>query len=171
MKSSASLEKQMRNRVEALKQEVLGSTETQHSIQYLKREVDTNRELYTSLLQRYKEVDVASGVGANNVFVVDKAELPGSPIFARLSRALVLALFFGLGAGFATAFVLERLDDKIRSPEQLELISGLSVLGVIPKARIVEQELRRSSIRRSPKPTAPCVRPCCSRRRTVCPRH
>lgn len=147
-KSSVSLENQMRSRVEALKQEVLDLQK--RSVQYniLKREVDTNQELYTSLLQRYKEVDVASGVGANNVFVVDKAELPGSPSSPRLTRALVMALFFGLAAGFATAFVLERLDDKIRSPEQLELSSGLSVLGVIPKASIVEQELRdpRSAI-------------------------
>ena len=70
------------------------------SIQYniLKREVDTNRELYTSLLQRYKEVDVASGVGSNNVFVVDKAELPGSPSSPNLSRALVMALMLGLAS-------------------------------------------------------------------------
>ena len=64
-----------------LKKEVLDLQK--RSIQYniLKREVDTNRELYTSLLQRYKEVDVAAGVGANNVFVVDRA-MPGSPVLA-----------------------------------------------------------------------------------------
>ena len=89
----------------------------------MKREVDTNRELYTSLLQRYKEVDVASGVGANNVFVVDRATLPGSPSSPQLSRALLMALILGLGAGFGVAYILERLDDKIRSVEQLELIS------------------------------------------------
>ena len=62
----------MQQRVTDLKKEVLGLQ--QRSIEYniLKREVDTNRELYTSLLQRYKEVDVASGVGSNNVFVVDR---------------------------------------------------------------------------------------------------
>ena len=130
----------MRNRVEALKQEVLDLQKRSIEYNILKREVDTNRELYTSLLQRYKEVDVASGVGANNVFVVDKAELPGSPISPQLSRALVMALVFGLAAGFATAYVLERLDDKIRSAEQVELSSGLSVLGVIPKASIVEED-------------------------------
>ncbi len=50
-------------------------------IQYniLKREVDTNRSLYEGLLQRQKEVDIAGGVGANNVFIVDKAEIPKFP--------------------------------------------------------------------------------------------
>ena len=71
--ASLAQEKEMRNRIETLKADVLDLQK--RSIQYniLKREVDTNRELYTSLLQRYKEVDVASGVGANNVFVVDRA--------------------------------------------------------------------------------------------------
>ena len=56
------------------------------SIQYniLKREVDTNRELYGSLLQRYKEVDVASGVGTNNIFVVDAAQTAWGAVVAQL---------------------------------------------------------------------------------------
>src|SRR6185312_249128 len=77
--ASLAQEKELRGRIETLKADVLDLQK--RSIQYniLKREVDTNRELYTSLLQRYKEVDVASGVGANNVFVVDKARRPGGP--------------------------------------------------------------------------------------------
>jgi uncharacterized protein involved in exopolysaccharide biosynthesis len=84
------------------------------SIQYniLKREVDTNRELYTSLLQRYKEVEVASGVGANNIFVVDKAQLPTSPSSPNLPRALTLSLLLGLGAGCAAGYGLELLDER-----------------------------------------------------------
>ena len=145
--SSLAQEEEMKKRVETLKQEVLDLQK--RSIQYniLKREVDTNRELYTSLLQRYKEVDVASGVGANNVFVVDRALLPGSPSSPQLFRALLLALILGLAAGFGLAYVLERLDDKIRSVEQLELISSLPTLGVIPNISDVELGTRRSSIR------------------------
>ena len=130
--SSLTLEKKMQQRVTDLKKEVLGLQ--QRSIEYniLKREVDTNRELYTSLLQRYKEVDVASGVGSNNVFVVDRANQPSSPSSPNLRRALTLALVFGLGIGLATAYALERLDDKIKTPEQVELHSGIALLGVIP---------------------------------------
>src|SRR6476620_4438527 len=111
--STLAQEKIMRQRVENLKQEVLDLQK--RSIQYniLKREVDTNRELYTSLLQRYKEVDVASGVGSNNVFVVDKAGLPGSPSSPNIPRALMLSLLLGLGAGCAAGYGLELLDDKV----------------------------------------------------------
>ena len=138
--ASLAQEEEMRKRVETLKQEVLDLQK--RSIQYniIKREVDTNRDLYTSLLQRYKEVDVASGVGANNVFVVDRAGLPGGPSSPDLSRALLMSLLFGLGAGLATAYRLERLDNKVRSVEQLELASGLTTLGVIPNVSHVEEQ-------------------------------
>ena len=105
--ASLAQEKEMRNRIETLKADVLDLQK--RSIQYniLKREVDTNRELYTSLLQRYKEVDVASGVGANNVFVIDRAGLGGlsSP---GLFRAILMSLALGLGAGLGAAYLLER---------------------------------------------------------------
>ena len=131
--SSLSQEAEMKKRIETLREEALDLQK--RSIQYniLKREVDTNRTLYDSLLQRSKEVDVAGGVGANNVFVVDRAEVPGAPSSPQLSRSLLLSLLFGLGAGVVAAYVLERLDDTITSPEEIERITGLPTLGIIPK--------------------------------------
>jgi succinoglycan biosynthesis transport protein ExoP len=139
--SSLALEKEMQDRITKLKQEVLDLQN--RSIQYniLKREVDTNRDLYANLLQRFKEVDVASGVVANNVFVVDRAIVPNAPSTPNLRRALMMALLLGLGAGVGAAYVLERLDDKIRAPEQLEVATGLSTLGIIPKVTEVDNEL------------------------------
>jgi succinoglycan biosynthesis transport protein ExoP len=140
--ASLAQEKDMQKRVADMKRDLLDLQE--RSIQYniLKREADTNRDLYASLLQRYKEVDVASGVGANNVFVVDHAGLPGSPSSPNLRRALTMSLILGLAAGLAAAYGLERIDTKISSPEQIELVSGLPILGVIPKTRRLEEELR-----------------------------
>lgn len=139
--SSLAQENDTKARIETLRQDVLDLQK--RSIQYniVRREVDTNRELYTSLLQRYKEVDVASGVGANNVFVVDQAQLPGDPSSPNLLRALRLAFFLGLGSALGLAYLLEILDDKVRSPEQAEQVSGLALLGVIPKVGNVDEEL------------------------------
>jgi succinoglycan biosynthesis transport protein ExoP len=133
-------EKAAQERVDALKKEVLDLQKRSVEYNILKREVDTNRDLYTSLLQRYKEVDVASGVGTNNVFVVDKAGLPGSPSSPNLSRALMLALSLGLVAGCAAAYAREVIDDKVRTPEKVESITGLPLLGIIPKVRKVDDE-------------------------------
>jgi capsular exopolysaccharide synthesis family protein len=133
-------ETEARTSVDQIKKELLQLQK--QSVQYnmAKREVDTNRELYTSLLQRYKEVDVASGATANNVFIAEKAML-GAPSSESLLRSLLKALALGLGLGVVVAMLLEYLDDKIRTAEQVESITGLSVLGAVPKVRRVENQL------------------------------
>jgi polysaccharide biosynthesis transport protein len=109
----------------------------------LKRETDTNRTLYDALLQRYKAVGVDSGVGTNNISVVDVAQPEGkiSPSLKKnLSWALVLALI-----GSATAvYVLEHLDDTFKTPEDVEQTLGVPVLGLtplLPKTITMEQAL------------------------------
>jgi len=141
--SSLGQETEMKKRIETLREEALDLQ--RRSIQYniLKREVETNRSLYDGLLQRSKEVEVAGGAGANNIFVVDRAELPGAPSSPQLSRGLLLSLLFGLGAGVLGAYVLERLDDTITSSAESERITGLPTLGIIPKvtgAEVIETE-------------------------------
>jgi polysaccharide biosynthesis transport protein len=130
--AAASQEAETAKQVEKLRGEVLDLQK--RSIQYnnLKRDVDTNRTLYNSLLQRFKEVDIAAGIGANNIFVIDKAALPGAPSSPKMMRALIMYLAFGLGLGLGAAFLLERLDDSIRSAEEVERITGLTTLGIIP---------------------------------------
>lgn len=130
--ASLNQEAEMLQRIEILRTEVLELQKK--SIQYniLKREVDTNRSLYLSLLQRYKEVDIAGGASSNNVLVVDKAHLPSAPSEPILSRALLLSLFLGLGSGLGLAFLLEKIDDRIRSADELEQLSNLTTLGIIP---------------------------------------
>lgn len=103
------------------------------SIQYniFKREVDTNRQLYDGLLQRYKEIGVAAGVTNNNISVVDRAQ-PGSKYKPSLARNLALGLAMGLMLGVLLALGFEYLDDTLKAPEDIEKQLGLSVLGVIP---------------------------------------
>ena len=103
------------------------------SIQYniFKREVDTNRQLYDGLLQRYKEIGVAAGVSNNNISVVDAAQ-PGSKYKPSITRNLALGLLAGLMLGVLLALAFEYLDDTLKAPEDVEKQLGLSVLGVIP---------------------------------------
>jgi polysaccharide biosynthesis transport protein len=116
------------------------------SIQYniLKREVDTNRQLYDGLLQRYKEIGVAGGVGTNNISIVDKATMPGSPRSPNLPLNVVLGLAAGLLLGCLMALGLDYLDDSFKAPEDIERELGLSVIGVVPKPQAgttIEEEL------------------------------
>ncbi|ADH90500.1 capsular exopolysaccharide family [Ancylobacter novellus DSM 506] len=132
--SSVNQEAQMRQRIDELRADVLDLQKK--SVQYgiLQREAETNRNLYNDLLQRYKEVDVASGVGTNNVFIVDRALPPNSPSHPRILLIAAGSLFLGLLAGFGSANLIELLDDRIRTPEDAEKSTGLPILGIIPKA-------------------------------------
>jgi len=106
----------------------------QRSIQFntLKREVDTNRQLYDGLLQRYKEVGVAGGVGTNNISIIDKAEIPQYPFKPRLVLNTVIASVVGLFGGVLLAFLFDALDKSIK-PEKLERLTGIPALGMIPR--------------------------------------
>ena len=130
---SLNQENEMKKRIETLRTDALDLQKRSIEYNILKREVDTNRSLYDGLLQRYKQVDIAGGVGANNVFVVDAATLPGAPSSPKMSRALLIAGALGLAAGLAAALVLEHLDDTLRSPEEVERALGYATLGIIPK--------------------------------------
>ncbi len=105
------------------------------SIQYniLKREVDTNRELYDGLLQRFKEVGVAGDVRSNNISIIDRAEVPNWRFKPNLALNLAIGLLLGGMLGVLMAFLLEFLDDTIKTPEDVEQKLKLPVLGVIPE--------------------------------------
>lgn len=96
------------------------------------READTNRELYDALLQRYKEIGVAGTVDPSNVVIVDDAKLPETPSSPNMVLNIFVALIAGVGGGFFLVFVLEQLDDAIRSPADIENRLGLPILGIAP---------------------------------------
>lgn len=126
----------LRTNLDRMKQEVLALQGRSIQFNILRRETDTNRQLYDGLLQRYKEVGVAAGVGTNNISVVDEAKVPSHPYKPDMWSNALLALVLGLLGGVGLAFLFEHLDDTVRRPEDLEKLLGLPVLGVIPMTRL-----------------------------------
>jgi capsular exopolysaccharide synthesis family protein len=110
------------------------------SIEYniLKREVDTNRQQYEGLLQRFKEVGLAGGVGTNNISIVDRAEVPGGPFKPSLATNVQAGLLLGLILGVLLALLIEYLDDTVKIPEDVERKLRMPLLGVIPKLKVTE---------------------------------
>ncbi len=104
------------------------------SIQYrvLKREVDTNKELYQGLLQRLKEAGVAAGLRSSNIRIADPAVVPRLAAAPNKSRSLALALVLGVLLSIGVALVAEVLDNTIKSAEDVVTHLGLPALGVIP---------------------------------------
>jgi capsular exopolysaccharide synthesis family protein len=115
----------------------------QRAIQYniLKREADTNKELYKGLLQRMKEAGVSAGITASNIQVVDQAEMPTKPFKPNKRLNLLLAAVVGLFLGVGLAFFLEHLDDTIKTPEDLQNLIRLPSFGIVPEGAYERRRL------------------------------
>ena len=114
------------------KQEANKLNESAIEYSLLKRDVDTNRQLYEGLLEKLKEAGVAAGLKSNNFRIVDSARPPQFPVEPNIPRNLLFAALLGLASGVGLAFLLEGLDNTVRTTEQAQLISGVASLGMIP---------------------------------------
>src|ERR1700704_2443383 len=124
------------------KQKQLANKLNESAIEYslLRRDVDSNRQLYEGLLEKLKEAGVSAGLKSNNFRIVDSARVPNSPIEPNVPRNLGFALVLGLTSGIGLAFLLEGLDNTVRTTEQAQIISGLAPLGMIPLGSKVSRE-------------------------------
>jgi len=125
-------ENMLRDALEKQKQEANELNESGIEYSMLKRDVETNRSLYENLLEKLKEAGVSAGLHSNYFRIVDTARPPQVPASPNVPRNLGFALVLGLASGVGLAFVIEGLDNTVRTPEQAQAISGLPSLGMIP---------------------------------------
>lgn len=108
--------------------------EGEKAIQYniLKREVDTNRQLYEAMLQQMKESSIAAAMRASNIRVLDAAKPPARPYKPNARRSSALGMLAGLLLGAAFILARDRLDRTIQQPGDAHLHLSIAELGVIP---------------------------------------
>ena len=122
----------LRAAFEAQKEEANKLNEKAVDYNILKRDYETNRKLYEELLEKLKQAGVSAGLKSSNIRVVDAARVPDSPASPNIPRNIELSLLLGTLGGIGLAFVLEALDTTVRTPEQVEIVSALPSLGIIP---------------------------------------
>lgn len=130
--TSLARENMLHGALDKQKQEANKLNESAIEYSLLKRDVESNRTLYEGLLEKLKEAGVTAGLKSNNIRPVDKARVPTEPSEPNVPRNLAFALALGLTTGLGLAFLLEGMDNTVRTPEQAQLISGLPSLGMIP---------------------------------------
>jgi capsular exopolysaccharide synthesis family protein len=128
-------EEDLRRRLASGRGEALDANEKLGRYEELKRAVETNRQFYDTLMSRAKEESMTQQLQGVQVFTLEPAEAPTEPDGPRTARTVLLSLIVGLVGAVGMAFFVEYLDNTVRSPEDLEVKTGLPVIGVIPLAR------------------------------------
>lgn len=102
----------------------------------LERDAATNQTMFTGLLQRTRETDIAADLRASNIRIVDAAEVPRAPSSPNLRKNARFALGGGLALALAVAFFFEYLDNRIKQPEEIKKVLGLPFLGMVPAFKV-----------------------------------
>jgi len=130
--AAAQRESMLNDAMEKQKQEANQLNESAIEYNLLKRDVEGNRTLYEGLLEKLKEAGVTSSLRSNNFRTVDVARVPTAPAEPNVPRNLAFGLALGLTTGIGLGFLLEGIDNTVRTPEQAQAISSLPSLGMIP---------------------------------------
>ncbi|MFY9801513.1 MAG: exopolysaccharide transport family protein, partial [Candidatus Acidiferrales bacterium] len=128
-----------RSHVELL-QEALDKQKTEANdlaeklVQYhiLQHDAESNKQLYDGLLQKLKEAGITAGLRSSNIRVVDPALAPTTPARPQKARNILLSFLVGLVGGVGLALFREYLDNTVKSPDDIEALTGLPSLAVVP---------------------------------------
>jgi succinoglycan biosynthesis transport protein ExoP len=111
------------------------------------REFESNRTLYEGLLQRLRTAGVEAGLESLEIDVVDQARAPAAPTLQPKTTIIATMLAVGLLLGIILAFLLENLDTGLRSIAEIEALTQLPSLAIVPR-------MKRSSTESNPALTA-----------------
>ncbi|HXW57269.1 MAG TPA: polysaccharide biosynthesis tyrosine autokinase [Candidatus Cybelea sp.] len=98
----------------------------------LQHDADANKQLYNGLLEKLKEAGISAGLRSSNIRVVDPALAPTIPSRPQKTRNISLAFVVGLIGGVGLALFREYLDNTVKSPDDIETLTGLPSLAVVP---------------------------------------
>jgi len=134
----------------------LNERATQYKI--MAREVETNKQIYQSLLERAKEIESMAGVSSSNIQAVDKALAPLLPHKPRMGRNMLLAIVVGLLGGICLAFFVEYFNDSISDPEEIATRFNIPILGVTPLVKIGDRAIEKVFVADPHSPLAESLR-------------
>ena len=125
----------IRTRLAELKANMGSSNTEQIELRQLEREAEASRNMLESLLQRSKETANQSDLSRANAEIISMAAPPNGPSFPPSTLIVLVSVLAGFGTGVLIALLLERLDQTFRTTDEIEEITGLPALAVIPSIK------------------------------------
>jgi polysaccharide biosynthesis transport protein len=144
-------EQNLNQELEVAKRETLETNRQSLEYSILAREVETSKDLLKTLMSRNKQTDLETELQSSNVRIVERAEVPGRPYLPNKTRNFQMALLLGLALGAGLALLFERLDNTLKTPEDIKEHLGVPFLGMVP-------DVTAHSSERVPRPSPLIVR-------------
>jgi capsular exopolysaccharide synthesis family protein len=130
--SALGLEEALRKRLGAQEDAAYRLNEDVAQYSILRHQAELTRNLYDTLQMRLEEAGVTAGLSAANITVVDRAQIPFIPVAPRKRMDLFVGLFGGFLVGCVLAFVIESIDDRLQTSDEVENASMLPSLAAVP---------------------------------------
>jgi capsular exopolysaccharide synthesis family protein len=142
----------LKRQIGATTQEIQQIQRKGHEMSVLRREVETNQQLYDLFLSRFKETRETGELEKVNARVIDPSIPALGPISPNKQKIIATGTFIGVAIGLMIAFLLEMLDKTLKGPKELEKRLNISSLGAIPQLRLKSRrgETPLSHARKSP---------------------
>ncbi|HLN97801.1 MAG TPA: polysaccharide biosynthesis tyrosine autokinase [Pyrinomonadaceae bacterium] len=133
--AAASRENLLRRAYEQQKSTTTQQTRDQIDLLAMTQELETNKQILNTLLQRQREFQVTNGDRSNEVSIATYSRLPKDPIGPQRFRNIFVAFLLSLVAGIGLAFLLDFLDDTVKSVDDVDRYLHLPALALIPASR------------------------------------
>src|SRR5262249_53672917 len=115
------------------KREVLELSQKSIGFNALQRDAASTQQMFDAVLQRVKETEISSRLQTNNARILDRAEVPRTPIWPRKQINLIVAILGGGLLGIALALIHDYLNPRLFRRDDVTAALGLPVLGTAPK--------------------------------------
>jgi polysaccharide biosynthesis transport protein len=133
-RSAAAQEARLNQALEATKAEIIELNQRSFEYDTKKREIEASKQVLANLLDRSKQTDLAQQMKTSNIRIVDQAVVPSGPIRPNRYRDVMFGVLMGLVCGIGLAFLLEYLDNTIKTPEDVKTHLGAPLLGVVAES-------------------------------------
>ncbi len=133
--TALSLERRLASALEGSKNAAMDLNRKSVGYTVLEREAHSNRQIYDALIQRKNELQIVSNSGGNNVRLMDRAVVPGSPFTPDVRRNLMLGSLAGLLLAVGLVLTIDYLDDTVKTPEDVTRGLKLPFLGLVPAVK------------------------------------
>ena len=133
--AAASKEQSLRRAYDQQKGKTTQQTRDQIDLLAITQDLETNKQYLNTLLQRQRELTVGQGTQQNDVSIATPSRLPKTPVGPPRLRNIIIAFLLALAAGIGLAFLLDFLDDTVKSIEDVDRYLHVPALALIPASR------------------------------------